>query len=50
MLLFTQNKDNDEEKDGQAGVANTLPSFSFCVRPPSEEQSRSEDVAGETVC
>ncbi|CAL1528276.1 unnamed protein product [Lymnaea stagnalis] len=53
--LITITKANDDPESKESGVeddnpgglqVSTLPSFTFSVRPPSEEQSRSEDATG----
>ncbi|KAH9513030.1 Voltage-dependent T-type calcium channel subunit alpha-1H [Bulinus truncatus] len=52
LITITKASDNPESKesgledDNPGGLnVSTLPSFTFSVRPPSEEQSRSEDAA-----
>ncbi|XP_055877041.1 voltage-dependent T-type calcium channel subunit alpha-1G-like isoform X8 [Biomphalaria glabrata] len=52
LITITKAADNPDskesglEEDNLGGLnVSTLPSFTFSVRPPSEEQSRSEDAA-----
>ncbi|XP_059138724.1 voltage-dependent T-type calcium channel subunit alpha-1G-like isoform X5 [Physella acuta] len=42
-----ESKESGLEEDNPGGLhVSTLPSFTFSVRPPSEEQSKSEDAPG----
>ena len=46
-LFYFQGPDSGSGGEKSGGLQmSTLPSFSFSVRPPSEEQTRSEDTGG----